>query len=661
MAFTPSTYQQRIFDFVANGVGSAFVNAVAGSGKTTTIVAAASKVPMGTRGIFLAFNKSIATELGARLEGTAFSAQTLHSAGFAAVKAIHRRTRADGNTTLNDARHGVDYWAAGGSIPGVPRPCDRVLGGVNIALSRAVAKAVSLAKLTGLVHPGVTVDPRIFTDGIAAICADYEIEIPEGFGLLVGENAVPRAFAALVAATIEEGYAHRADRISFDDMVWLAALDNEIPVRPYDFVMVDEAQDLNAVQQALVGRLAGSNGRIVAVGDPAQAIYGFAGADTEATRRMMALFDMVELPLSVCYRCPTTVLDAARLFVPHIEARDGAPAGRVREVSEDTYTREAAHGDMVLCRTNAPLLAGAYQILKAGGRKVRVMGRDIGKALVAVVEAAAKSDGFDWSPATFNVAIDAWAAAECTKILARNGNNDEDAALVQIHDRADCVREVYAANACDSVDTFEAACGALFADDSAGADAVVTFASVHRSKGLEAARVWLLAPEKMPLRADPQERNLQYVALTRAKAEFAFVGGAWAGVVVEADEADEAEVAPEVAPEVAILPSAPDAAPVNRMDVAIAAFNAAYGEGAARRVDLTAAAVDLALSDVPTVEQDEDVALDAVYALGHTIRRQWQSGTAAGRAAAVARVEDACAWFRRDAELALTRLYGAAR
>ena len=81
--FKPSVYQQRIFDFIANGSGSAIVEAVAGSGKTSTIVQGLNLIPNNKRTLFLAFNKSIALELQKRIPGHV-KAQTLNGMGHGA-------------------------------------------------------------------------------------------------------------------------------------------------------------------------------------------------------------------------------------------------------------------------------------------------------------------------------------------------------------------------------------------------------------------------------------------------------------------------------------------------------------------------------------------------------------------------------------------------
>jgi len=65
--FTPSPYQQGIYDFITKGTGNAVVSAVAGSGKTTTLINALNLIPSELNVLFLAFNKSIAKELAERV------------------------------------------------------------------------------------------------------------------------------------------------------------------------------------------------------------------------------------------------------------------------------------------------------------------------------------------------------------------------------------------------------------------------------------------------------------------------------------------------------------------------------------------------------------------------------------------------------------------
>ena len=77
-------YKQAIVDVYDTTNKNIFVNATAGSGKTFTLCTLADRTPPIKSSIFLAFNKSIAQELGARLPRTV-KASTLHSCSLSAL------------------------------------------------------------------------------------------------------------------------------------------------------------------------------------------------------------------------------------------------------------------------------------------------------------------------------------------------------------------------------------------------------------------------------------------------------------------------------------------------------------------------------------------------------------------------------------------------
>ena len=92
-------------------------------------------------------------------------------------------------------------------------------------------------------------------------------------------------------------------KMDFTDMIFLP-IKFGVAVKQYDFVFIDECQDLNSCQRELMQKAIKPNtGRFVAVGDPAQAIYGFAGADSDSFKKLCNIPNTIQLPLSVCYRC----------------------------------------------------------------------------------------------------------------------------------------------------------------------------------------------------------------------------------------------------------------------------------------------------------------------------------------------------------------------
>ena len=92
MSFSPSPYQQNVFNFIKNGRGNAIVEAVAGSGKTTTIIQSLSFIPRGKSVLFLAFNKSVVNELKTKVPRHV-EVSTYHSVGFRAIRFALRGRR----------------------------------------------------------------------------------------------------------------------------------------------------------------------------------------------------------------------------------------------------------------------------------------------------------------------------------------------------------------------------------------------------------------------------------------------------------------------------------------------------------------------------------------------------------------------------------------
>jgi len=75
-----SEYQKAVFTHIRESRKSRIVEAVAGSGKTTTIVEGMKYLPQGSSALFLAFNRAIADELGQRVPA-GVQASTFHALG----------------------------------------------------------------------------------------------------------------------------------------------------------------------------------------------------------------------------------------------------------------------------------------------------------------------------------------------------------------------------------------------------------------------------------------------------------------------------------------------------------------------------------------------------------------------------------------------------
>jgi len=472
-----SQYQLAVFENIASGAGHTVVNAVAGSGKTTTIVEAMKHVPRGRRTLFVAFNKSIADNLKTKAP-PGVEVSTLHSYGLKTITKCLGRHRID--------EHRVDGFA-------------RELYGNLWELRRALCKTVSLAKGT------LAGDPEQLDELIDA----FGIEIPKPKEDFKPETVQEkRAEAAmenreefikhvleilLRCAQLEDG------SIDFDDMVWLPVI-LDLNQTKFDRIFVDETQDLNAAQIEMVMRGIRPDGRICAVGDPRQAIYGFRGADSGAVDKIVDRLQATVLPLSVCYRCGSDIISEAQTIVPWIEAAPGSGPGEVTNVFEEDMVRDVAPGDFILSRTNAPLIRFCMLFLQQG-RRANIQGRDVGAALKAFVK---KSNAPD-IPMLRNY-VEGWRDAECKRLAEKHRDTSA------VEDRANCVLALSdgAPSVADVIGRIET----LFEDKSDQKQIILS--TTHKAKGLERDRVWLLKWTYMR-RPHVEENNLYYVAVTRAK------------------------------------------------------------------------------------------------------------------------------------------------
>jgi DNA helicase-2/ATP-dependent DNA helicase PcrA len=276
---------------------------------------------------------------------------------------------------------------------------------------------------------------------------------------------------------------------------------------------VDEAQDTNPIQRALLRKLTKQNTRIIAVGDPAQSIYGFRGASVDALDQLQEEFSMVRLPLSVTYRCPTSVVNKAHDWVTEIQAAPGAPEGITQELNTEWDAAQFKAGDLIVCRTTKPILFLGFHMLKRR-MPVRIMGKDIGTGLKKLIEKMRAGSIDD-----LESKLTAYTAREVEKAIAKQ--LEEKAANIQ--DKCDAICTMIEGLDEDnrSIYALTSAIDAMF-NDNVNAPVLST---IHKAKGLEADTVYWLNSSQCPSRwarrdwQQQQERNLCYVAVTRAKKE----------------------------------------------------------------------------------------------------------------------------------------------
>lgn len=522
--FRPSSYQEDVYEWVVAGKGDAIIHACAGAGKTSTLVEVAQLLPRG-KALFCAFNKHIVAELRDRLQGTDFDVQTLHGIGYRTLlKAFPHLTidkqkyRRLCRTWIDTRLRRLPQAQVVSPEPSLPR--QRLFSAEQLQeWDQALEQLVQFTRLT-LANPD---DPEALR------------AVARRFGIVVDPAIFPG-----VRAVLDEGIVltQTGGAIDYTDMLWMP---ETLDLRPERFrwVMIDESQDLNAAQLALAMRCRARGGRMLFCGDPYQSIMAFSGADPEAYAHIKASTAATELPLSICYRCPTSHLDLARALVPTIEARPDAPEGRVTTLQEDELLPLLQAGDLVLCRYNAPLVAWAIRLI-AAHVPARVKGRDVVADLAALARKLAAL--VPWQ--RFDAAINAYEQIQVNRLQQEEA---EEEAIAMVIDRCRVLRTFMDGYLPMSVDALCDAIDGLFSDE----QATIWLSTVHRAKGLETERVFLLEANTLP-RTWPrqrtvsaqQERNILYVALTRATQDLFLVltpdetqeGAASRGTSVSFDE-----------------------------------------------------------------------------------------------------------------------------
>lgn len=505
------------------------VEARAGTGKTTTLIEGLKRV----KGIpstltpspqqkavwdcmelskghahsicFVAFNKSIAEELKTRVP-QGCDAMTMHSMGLKSVTAAFGRVNVEGKRVENIISEITqrDIWE---------------LRKHKQTMLAATVHLVGLCKMN-LVEGS--------PESLDQLCNHYDVEL----------NGSRSDVYDLVPKVLERCKEVKRDNcIDHNDMIWLPVVLN-LPMTRYDMLLVDEAQDLNRCQQALAKR---AGKRLILCGDPKQAIYGFAGADSESMKRMFTELGgkFVEgpegqsvstgcmiLPLTVTRRCGKAIVKEAQKIVPDFEAFHTNCEGKISSSTLTPYTKLVEDGDIILCRCNGPLVSECFKFLKAG-RKATIQGRDVGQGLISTIKKLISEPERDveFGVVTLLGRLSEWLHNEQAKENAKRNPNETK--LINLQDRYDCL-----CCFCDGVTKVTQVISkieSVFTDnrDNAG----ILLSSIHKAKGLERKRVFILqlkaASVPHPMAKTPwqreQEMNLLYVAQTRAIDELVYV------------------------------------------------------------------------------------------------------------------------------------------
>lgn len=491
-----SPYQEQVKEAFVNGSGNMFLSASAGSGKTFIIVYLAQFVKRTLNAIFLAFNTHIVEALKGRLPSH-IPTKTMNSLGNAACrKACGRNPYLDQYKYNNKAR---DMVAAKSSWQ-------------DLKYNEKREYAATLSNLIDKARCTVT----DYNDEQALM------DMAGRFGVEVKDPAM----YAMVKEAIEWGIVQfrQNNTVDYTDQLWMPYILG-LDCEKYDFIMVDEAQDLNRLQHYMLQQSSHHDTRVVFVGDPMQSMYGFTGALVNSLQLLKKMLDADEYSLPICYRCPRKIIQVAQFFdrgrtLPH----ENAPEGIVEFITQGEIYNRVSAGDLILCRLTAPLVGVCIKLI-AKNVSAKVLGREIGASLIKLVEdSMAKGDDNenpDWNAFPDRLRMHVGTIRDK---LSRQQNMEQQIDL--LNDKQDCIETCYrsADFNTNSMKEFITGIERLFDNNKSQ----ITLCTVHKAKGLEADNVFIIQDkngrECIPLIRQNQQRweldqeiNIGYVATTRAK------------------------------------------------------------------------------------------------------------------------------------------------
>jgi len=493
-----SPQQEALIDYTINGPSSFVGVARAGTGKTSTLKLAAeayhkefpNNVIQG-----MAFNKTISDVLAEAIT-------------FAPVKT-------------------ANAWGLGGWIRrSGTKPILNVKKNLDIIREMNIRdefpdlkKAIGICKAWGIVPKGNPAEPVSYMpdeiESYRFLFDNYNIDTSDC------ENPVGHVREALSRSIMLAW----KGVIDFDDQLYMSTI-YKAQFPKADLLLVDEVQDLNPIQRYMARLMLKPNGRLGALGDDCQAIYGFRGADRESIPKIIEEFDCEVLKLTVSFRCPKEVVKAAQEFVPDIEPFDGAIDGKVIELPTnmklaDVLRKNKDRKVAILCRNNAPLISCALNLIQNEIGAI-ILGRDLEKGLCTLIDKQKANSLNELNSKLWN-----FIAAQQDILIQKGATKQAEL----IEDKGKCL-EILILNEISGSDPtipgLKRRIRTLFSEKNKEKKPVV-LSTIHKAKGLEWPNVFILDKKLMPSKFAKtpaeiqQENNLHYVAITRAQKTLVYI------------------------------------------------------------------------------------------------------------------------------------------
>lgn len=440
------------------------IQAVAGSGKTTTLVELAKVLPPSLSILALAFNKSIAEELSRRLPSH-IQCSTLNSLGHRAIASrLRKKLKLDTGKLLRLAEK-----------------------------SYPVKNLVEKAKSQGLGLP--------FLEDTQENWESLSVQ----FGIPVTPEEIDQARRVLRESNAEA----TKGTIDFNDQLYIPAV-HKWKLDSFDVVLLDEAQDLSPLQHLLVSSALGVSGKVIICGDKHQAIYAWRGAHSNSMELLSQKYAAKEYSLTTSFRCAKKITEEARKIVPSIHSVPEAETGNVEKLDSwklpDLY-KGGGKSLVVLCRNNSPLIRLGFKLIKSN-QPARFANKDYFRGLQTVGRKLEEP---------LSAGVHSWKEGELQR--AKNSSQkslieDRAETLSIIIENTGCVTKAQLIDALEHLTRNEDGITLSTIHGAKGLEwTKVFFLDPHLIPSKYAEQEWELE----------QERNLTYIGITRAKEYLTYI------------------------------------------------------------------------------------------------------------------------------------------
>lgn len=491
-----SEEQNAIFDYAEHGILNMIVQAVAGSGKTTTLVECANRLNQNKKIMLLAHNKSTKETLFEKtIDKKNINVFTIHGLAY---RMFNEHFGFEPKIDENKYRNYINK--------NINEICTENFA--SLPLNAKMIYKSNVFELLDKARYNLKKSEREIKK-----LAEKKYNI-----ILISDEC------SFVNKILEWGY-NTKDVVDFQDLLWYPSQYGYFTKKyTADIIMLDEAQDASIAQQDVISRCFKRETRMFSFGDRDQQINFWAGSDNDSFEHLKDPIQFrrnaIEFPLTTNYRCGKKIIEYAKRYTDNnIHARENAPDGAV---SFNTHLNDIKNGDMVLCRNISPLM-DFYRIGISNGKKLYFKGEELEKSLITAIDCSYGNTISEIIMYLKHKLIKTWDfISEETKLDLKETMTYP--VIISLLDNIKAVENF--PKTVETREDVEKFINDIFSNEEEGG---IQLSTIHRAKGLEANNVFIICPSLIPSRLAEskweieEERHLQYVMCTRAKNSLNFV------------------------------------------------------------------------------------------------------------------------------------------